>query len=185
MQWHYTNSNESLTKDYPSTNSSAHFCWVLKAILKQAFHHTDTSSVDGLLASSLSKANWNAHHQHAKHHVIVVDEEDELLSPMRKLSGHLEHKVLHLSLQLAQDAAHSLARKCLVHTHDGCRELGVPPSDLKCDKCTQSFVLKEHPREIIYKTWQNKHALNHIKITDLLTVKKQYQQKSEVHAQLM
>ncbi len=39
------------------------------------------------------------HHEHAEQHVVVVDEEDELVSSGRKLGRHLEHEVLHLHLK--------------------------------------------------------------------------------------
>ena len=85
-------------------------------------HDQDTKPrfADGLLALSLPNKTLNTYHQHIQHHVIVVDEEDELLPAMRELRGHLEHKVLHLGLKLTQDTTHTLTGKCLVHAHNGC-----------------------------------------------------------------
>jgi len=39
------------------------------------------------------------HHEDAEHHVVVVHEEDQLVSPGGKLSRHLQHEVLHLHLE--------------------------------------------------------------------------------------
>ena len=35
----------------------------------------------------------------SKHHVIVVDEEDQLFLPLWKLSCHAQNKILHFSLK--------------------------------------------------------------------------------------
>ena len=85
-------------------------------------HNQDTKPrlADGLLTLSSPNETLNTYHQHIQHHVVVVDEEDELLSAMRELCSHLEHKVLHLGLKLTQDTTHTLAGKRLVHTHNGC-----------------------------------------------------------------
>ena len=37
--------------------------------------------------------------EHSKHHVIVVDEEDQLFLPFWKLSCHAQNKILHFSLK--------------------------------------------------------------------------------------
>ena len=46
------------------------------------------------------------HLQHSKHHVIIVDEEDQLFLSVGKLSRHPQDKVLHLSLQCRQTSVH-------------------------------------------------------------------------------
>lgn len=46
-----------------------------------------------------SQLGTEAHHEDAEHHVVVVDEEDELISPGGKLCRHLQNKVFNLDLQ--------------------------------------------------------------------------------------
>ena len=44
--------------------------------------------------------------EHCQHHVVVVDEKDELLLAIGKLCRHSQDKVLHLSLQGKQALVH-------------------------------------------------------------------------------
>ena len=76
-------------------------------------------------------------HEDAEHHVVVVDEEDELFAALRKLGGHAQDEVLHLGLQLREEPRHRLLRVGGADADHRRRELRVPTRDLR----------KENPRE--------------------------------------
>lgn len=77
----------------------------------------------GLAHRKQRDSKWGTgtrYHEDAEHHVVVVDEEDELIPPGGELGGHLQDKVFHLHLhrhRVSQQASnHTLARS-LTHTH--------------------------------------------------------------------
>ena len=50
-------------------------------------------------------------------HVVIVDEEDELVGSRGKFSGHPKDEVFHFDLQLGQAARHRFRRPSPVHRH--------------------------------------------------------------------
>lgn len=71
------------------------------------------------LSLSLPSLSLLPHREHSQQHVVVVDEEDELLLPVRELCGHPQDEVLHLLLQCGQTLSHPLVRLTLVDAHNG------------------------------------------------------------------
>lgn len=101
------------------------------------------------------EAQAERHHEDAEHHVIVVDEKDQLVSSGWKFSRHLQNKIFHFDLklwiasdldwnvslkkhvfrsahlQLAEESVGPLVRKRLIYTDNSRGELSVAPCDLK------------------------------------------------------
>lgn len=70
------------------------------------------------------------HREDSQEHVIIVDEEDELLFAERKLSCHSKDEVFHFHLESRQTPGHSLLRVTLINAHHCRREFGVTTCDL-------------------------------------------------------
>ena len=72
----------------------------------------------------------STHYEYIQHHVVVVDEKDELVLAIGEFCCQSQYKVVNFCLQLGHQLVDAFVRETLVETNNGCRELGVPPSDL-------------------------------------------------------
>ena len=73
----------------------------------------------------------SANRERGEDHVVVVDEEDELVAVLTKLVRQTPTELLHFRLHLRQQTIHALRRKRLIQTGNCRRELGVATHDLR------------------------------------------------------
>ena len=64
-------------------------------------------------------------------HVVVVDEEDELVAMLTKLVRQTPTELLHFRLHLRKQTIHALRRKRLIQTGNRRRKLCVSTHDLR------------------------------------------------------
>ena len=72
----------------------------------------------------------HTYRQHGQKHVVIVDEENELVLPLWELCRHSQNEVLHFYLESSQTLAHPIMRMTLIDAHHCTRELGVAASHL-------------------------------------------------------
>jgi len=72
----------------------------------------------------------STHYEYIQHHVVVVDEKDELVLAIGELSCQSQYKVVNFRLQLGHQLVDAFVRETLVEPNNGSRELGIPASDL-------------------------------------------------------
>ena len=72
----------------------------------------------------------STHYEYIQHHVVVVDEKDELVLAIGEFSCQAQYKVVNFRLQLSHQLVDAFIRETLVEANNGSRELGIPPSDL-------------------------------------------------------
>ena len=72
----------------------------------EVLSHTHTHTHTHTHAHRHTHTHRHTHREHGEEHVVVVDEEDELVLSVGELSGHAEDEVLHLCLQGQEAAVH-------------------------------------------------------------------------------
>ena len=69
--------------------------------------------------------------ERSEDHVVVVNEEDELVAVLTKLVRQTPTELLHFRLHLCKQTIHALRRKRLIQTGNRRRELCVATHDLQ------------------------------------------------------
>ena len=73
-------------------------------------------------------------HDDREHHVIVVDQKDELLFAVWKFRRDFQDEIFRLRLERCQQTIGSFIGEILVQSDDGSSELSIPTSYLEKQK---------------------------------------------------
>jgi hypothetical protein len=122
---------------------------------------------------SSTGANAITNHYDGKHHVIVVDEKNELFLSLWEFRRHAEYEVFNLVLQLGQQLIDAVTGETLIQANERSRKFGISSRDLHSEINHNSSNFSLHTEITKWVQLLNKASKEPINCTNVRTLHKQ------------